>query len=779
MKKTSLFLIAAAMLLCACNQTLKDGSYDVIPLPNSVETVEGDAFVLTAKTKIYYPTGNEDLRRNAGFLVEYVNDMIGVRLEISEMQGQVNEGICLLTVPGYFAEPESYEMKVSPKQIVIAGEDPAGVFYGIQTLRKSLPIVKSGEMVDGVSLPCANISDAPRFHYRGMHLDPCRHFITMDSMKIYVDMLALHNMNTFHLHLTEDQGWRMEIKKYPELCKIGAYRSGTVIGHNSGVYDSIPHGGYYTQEELRDLVRYAANRYITIIPEIDLPGHMLAALTAYPELGCTGGPYEVWRQWGVSEDVLCAGNEDAMLFLEDVLAEVMDVFPSEMIHIGGDECPKTRWEKCPKCQAKIKELGIKVGKDDEFTAEDYLQSYVMTRMEKFIEDHGRRIIGWDEILAGEVADNAIIMSWRGVEGGITAAKSGHDAVMTPNGYLYFDYYQSDDTEHEPDAIGGYVPVEKVYSYEPVAEELTAEERKHILGVQANVWTEYIPSFRQVQYMCLPRMAALCEVQWCQPEQKDYDSFIRRCMHMIDVYEHYGYHYAKHILDLNVKMETDLEQGCINVTLTKCGGGEIRYTLDGSDPLEGIVYTEPFSVCESCDFRAVAMLPQGPGREYQKRIEFCKSTAKPVTLTTAPYWNYTYKGAPMLTDALKGNGNYGCGRWLGFWNGNPCEAIIDLKGSEEISRVRFDALERKGDWIYNPSKAEVFVSNDGSHFDPVAMMEYPVDSWEVSDGIKTYELEFAPVSALYVMVRIEPHDLPEDHGAYGNPAWLFVDEIEVF
>ena len=360
--------MAASLLLCACNQITVNGSYDIIPAPKEIQLAENEMFSFNAKTKIYVPAGNEDLRRNAEFLSDYINDMVQLRLEVCEIQGEVNDGISLLTVPGYFDEPESYEIKVMPKQIIITGEDAAGVFYGVQALRKSLPVVKveAGNSEVNIALPCATIKDYPRFHYRGMHLDPARHFFTMDSVKIYIDMLAMHNINTFHFHITDDQGWRMEIKKHPELTDVGAYRDGTVIGHNSGVYDSIRHGGFYTQDELRDLVQYAADRYITIIPEIDLPGHMQAALATYPELGCTGGPYEVWQQWGVSEDVLCAGNEEAMLFLEDVLNEVMDVFPSEIIHIGGDECPKVRWHDCPKCQAKIKELGIKA--NDKFTA---------------------------------------------------------------------------------------------------------------------------------------------------------------------------------------------------------------------------------------------------------------------------------------------------------------------------------------------------------------------------------------------------------------------------
>ena len=430
MKKLSLFCFVA-LLLSACTKNLPQASYDIIPQPKVVQLNEEKPFELGPKTVVYYEAG---LQCEAQFLSEYVNDIMGSTLNVQEYQDQP-DGIVLKLVPDDFDQAEAYEIDITPKQIQVKGADASGVFYGIQTLRKSLPVVEysSPNTPHSALFPCGTIKDYPNFAYRGMHLDPCRHFMDLDSVKIYLDMMALHNMNQFHFHLSEDQGWRIEIKKYPELTEIGAYRSGTVIGHNGNLYDTIRHGGFYTQDELRDLIQYAAERHINIIPEIDLPGHMQAALSCYPKLGCTGGPYEVWRRWGVSEDVLCAGNEEAMQFVENVLNEVMDVFPSPYIHIGGDECPKVRWEQCPKCQAKIKELGIKA--DDKFSSEDYLQSYVMNRMAKVVEARGRRVIGWDEILEGNVSETAIIMSWRGTEGGIEAARKGHDVIMAPSSHL--------------------------------------------------------------------------------------------------------------------------------------------------------------------------------------------------------------------------------------------------------------------------------------------------------------------------------------------------------
>lgn len=699
----------AALLLSACDERLAEANYDIVPSPKEVLYSEGDAFDLNANTIVYYEASNGDMRRNAEFLSTYVNDILGFKLQVQELDGEVENGILLSLRPESFEDTEAYQIEITSKRIVVLGSDAAGVFYGIQTLRKSLPVGVKGK----VALPCAIVKDYPQFHYRGMHLDPSRHFFTLDSVKQYVDMLAMHNMNRFHFHITDDQGWRIEIKKYPELCQVGAFRENTVIGHNSNLYDSIPHGGFYTQDELRDLVRYAAERYITIIPEIDLPGHMQAALATYPNLGCTGGPYEVWRRWGISEEVLCPGNEDAMLFLEDVLNEVMDVFPSDIIHIGGDECPKVRWKDCPKCQAKIKELGIKA--DEKFTSEDYLQSYVMDRMEKVVEARGRRVIGWDEILEGKVADNAIVMSWRGIEGGIEAARKGHEVIMVPASYFYFDYYQSEDIANEPLAIGGYVPVEKVYSFNPLPDELTAEQKQRIIGVQANVWTEYIASFNHVMYMALPRAAALAEVQWCSPGQRNYEAFLNRMNNLVRLYDLYRYNYAHHIFHPELLLDT------------------VAPTL---------------------------------------------ATHKPIVLRRdPPSEEYACQGASTLSNGVLGKGVYSSGRWLGF-RGYPIDAVIDLGQAVEFKHVCFNANVNKGSWIYNPKSATVLVSDDGEVFRDVAREEYPISTWNDKDGIFHYELDFGLVMARYVEVVIEGFDLPADHQGYGEPAWLFVDEIEV-
>lgn len=700
------------MVVSAISKVLKTqqppkANYDVIPQPKEVNLTEESPFMLVPTTLVCYEKG---LQREAEFLSEYANEILGYMLETAPL-GNQTDGIVLKVVPEEFDLEEAYEIDITPKQVVIKGADAAGVFHGIQTLRKSFPISTFHSPLS-VSFPCGTIRDWPNFGYRGMHLDPCRHFIPLDSVKVYIDMLALHNMNQFHFHLSEDQGWRIEIKKYPELTEIGAYRNGTVIGHNGNLYDTIRHGGYYTQEELRGLIQYAAERHINIIPEIDLPGHMQAALACYPQLGCTGGPYEVWKRWGVSEDVLCAGNEEAMLFVEDVLNEVMDIFPSPYIHIGGDECPKVRWEQCPKCQAKIKELGIKA--DERFSAEDYLQSYVMNRMAKVVEARGRRVIGWDEILEGNVSETAIIMSWRGTQGGIEAARKGHDVIMAPSSHLYFDYYQSEDIASEPMCIGGYLPVSRVYEFQPLPAELTPEQQKHIIGVQANIWTEYIASFKHVQYMAMPRMDALAELQWNNPEDRDFDAFVNRCRHMAELYDLFHYNYATHIFNPQVWTDT---------------------------------------------------------------VAANLATGKPISLRQQPAENYTYEGASLLNNGELGRAAYNSGRWLGFC-GYPLDAVIDLETPSKMSQVRFHALTNKGAWIYNPRKVSVLVSDDGKRFRKIAQKEFPISRWDDKEGVFAYELEFEPVKARYVEIIIEGYDLPEDHSGYGHPAWIFVDEIEV-
>ena len=620
------------------------------------------------------------------------------------------------------------------------------------------------------------IADAPRFAYRGMHLDVARHFFSVDEVKRYIDVMAIHKLNTLHWHLTDDQGWRIEIKRYPELTAVGSIRKATVVRKEWGTYDDTPYGGFYTQDEIRDVVEYAADRGVTVIPEIDLPGHMLAALTAYPELGCTGGPYEVWGRWGVADDVLCPGREKTFEFLEGVLTEVMELFPSEYIHIGGDECPKVRWEKCPRCQAKIRQLGLK--DDGEHTAEHYLQSYVTDRIGKFLAQHGRRIIGWDEILEGRAPSDAVVMSWRGSEGGIAAAKLGHDVIMTPNSHFYFDYYQSLDTDAEPFGIGGYIPMEQVYSYDPAFPELTPEQQKHILGVQANLWTEYVLSDEHLEYMLLPRLAALSEVQWCQPETKDWNRFIGS-FRMDEIYSQMGYEFAKHIFGVTASYAVDPEKGGVVMTLTTQGGAPIRYTLDGSDPTASSpLYKAPVTIGESCTFKAAALREGMQTPVYARKFDFNKATGRRIALNAAPTLKYTYGGASLLVDGYRGGPVYSNGAWIGFLN-EPLDVTIDMQGAKPYSAVTVESLVEKGEWVFPPSSVGVYLSDDGSEFAEAALMSVPQETAGSPDGVKPFKVLFPETSARYLRVVARTVDpIPAWHGAAGQKAHMFVDEIIV-
>ena len=519
--------------------------YRVVPLPSTINGIKTADFKLTDQCLINYPMGNRDMERNAALLSQYVEDLTGIHLSTRPaLNAKENAGSIALLLDPKMNNEEGYRILVTARGVEISGKTPAGVFYGIQTLRKSLPVGEASV----INLPAAQVESSPRFGYRGMHLDCVRHFFGTETVKRYIDIMALHGLNRLHWHLTDDQGWRIEIKKYPRLTEVGGWRNGTTLGHNSPVNDGIRYGGYYTQEEIRDIVRYAADRYITIIPEVDMPGHMLGALTAYPELGCTGGPYEVWGRWGVTDDILCVGKDHTLQFVKDVLDEVMQLFPSEYIHIGGDESPRVRWQECPLCQQRIKQEGIQANANQ--SAEALLQGWFTTQVQNYLSRYGKRIIGWDELLGCDVDASATIMSWRGAEPGAQGALSGHDVIMTPVGPLYFDYYQTSDTWNEPTAFGGCNTLKKVYDFEPVAAELPADKRQHIIGVQANLWTEYVTCEPQIQYQVLPRMAALAEVQWLQPEEKNYPDFKARLPHLVDIYKHYGWTFRANSLTLD-------------------------------------------------------------------------------------------------------------------------------------------------------------------------------------------------------------------------------------
>ena len=574
------------------------GNLNVVPQPYSVtQDLEAAPFVINKSTIIAYPEGNAVMQRNAEFLASYIAKSCGFAPRVVP-ESKAKRAI-VLAVDAGIGNSEGYRLKCDKNGVTITGGSEVGVFYGIQTLYKSLPITKGTDNVAAV--PVGEVSDMPRFTYRGFMLDVGRHFYPVEYIKEVIDMLAMHNINYFHWHLTEDQGWRIEIKKYPRLTEVGSVRKRTLIDQKTQTYDETPHSGYYTQEEAREVVAYAAERHITVIPEIDLPGHMMAALVAYPELGCTGGPYEMPCRWGVFDDVLCGGSEATLQFAKDVLSEIMDIFPSPYIHIGGDECPKKHWKTCAKCQAKIKELGLE--DTAEHSKENQLQTYFMGEVGKLINSRGRKMMGWDEILEGGLAPGATVMSWTSPKPAAKTARLHHDVVVTPIQYLYFSNPYHNGRK-------GIKSLQRVYNFEPMPSELTADEQKYVIGTQGCLWTEWTRDTVKVEWQILPRMAALSELQWAQPEKKDFNNFLQRLTPLLKVYESRGFGYRKDLHEVYVQCFKCKYEGKSRVELTTLAG-EIYYTLDGSEPnKQSMRYYGNIVVDNGVILKAVAYRPDG-------------------------------------------------------------------------------------------------------------------------------------------------------------------------
>ena len=742
----------------ACSGGKKaQGDYAIIPLPQEVVTQGSAPFLLKPSTPISYQEGDAEMEQTARFLASYVKEATGYEPKV--ITGNADKGIHL-SIASDIRNPEGYRLLVSENGIEIAGASNAGIFYGVQTLRKSIPAVAEGMDIE---LPAASINDYPRFPYRGMHLDVSRHFFPVDSVKKFIDILALHNMNRFHWHLTDDQGWRIEIKKYPELTQIGAQRKETVIGRNSGKYDGKPYGEgmFYTQDEIRDVIAYAQERFITIIPEIDLPGHQLAAITTYPDLGCTGGPYEVWTQWGVSDDVICAGNEKAMTFLEDVLGEVIDLFPSEYIHVGGDEAGKSAWKKCPKCQALMKEKGMK--------NVDELQSYMIHRAEEFLNSKDRKLIGWDEILEGGLAPEATVMSWRGEDGGIKAARMGHDVVMTPGNYMYLDFYQAD-PKTQPYAIGGYTPIKKVYSYDPVpADSLTVEECRHILGVQANTWTEYIQTPEHLEYMMFPRALAVAEIGWTSQELRTWEDFKPRMNAHISKLQGMGIRTFTLSDELEVTMQVDTAGREIEVILdAEKYPAEIRYTTDGSVPVaSSALYAGPITVQDSAHIKA-AIFRDGvlQGTPTEKKVDYHRAINKPIHYNSKLYEGYMAGGTNALLDGYRGGLTYLDGRWQGYLDDLDC--VIDMEEDTDIHKVSIRFMQLIGPGVFQPGQVELLTSEDGENFISrgIVPTTVPADDPDLLFQEYTFDGNW---KTRYIRLK----------APRANPGFIFADEIVVW
>lgn len=756
----SLFALAG---LAACNTRGPEGAapktpVQLIPLPARL-TETADSFLLDKQTVLVAAT--EADRQTAGLFNEWFSSLSGFELQVKD-SGSMNAIVFSTRPAGEKAIAEAYQLKVGKDLITIEGDDAAGTFYGMQTLIQLMPV----QSAPAYWLPGVNISDQPRFAYRGLHLDVCRHFFPVSFVKKYIDLLSMHKMNTFHWHLTDDQGWRIEIKRYPKLQEIASRRKETMEGrYADNKFDGKPYGGFYTQEDIKEVVAYAAERHVTVIPEIEMPGHALAALAAYPNLGCTGGPYAVGTKWGVLDDVFCAGNDSTFQFLQNVLEEVMILFPSTYIHIGGDECPKVRWDKCPKCQARMKAEGLKDG--------HALQSYFIRRMEKWLNEKGRQIIGWDEILEGGLAPNATVMSWRGIEGGIAAAKQHHDVIMTPGGFVYFDHYQSQG-KNEPLAIGGFTPVSKVYGYDPVPEGLTPKEASYIKGAQANLWTEYIGSPEHAEYMVYPRAVALAEVLWSPKEKKDFDGFLERLKRHLPRLEKKGVNYAKHVFEVRPTVESNGKNG-VQVRLdAKLDGGKVVFTTDSSAPdMNATAYTGPIPVTKTGTIRAIVLQDSKPyGNEWQQRFLFHKALGRTPELPRIPHQNYN-PGAFTLVNGIEGVPEFNDNQWTA-WSGGTAVAVVDLGDSTQITQVGLNYLANREQWIYPPKEMKVEVSEDGKHFKEVLLRKEPG-----GNGIVRWRVGLTDVKGRYVKFTLRALDrIPDGAPGKGEPAWLFIDELIV-
>ncbi|WKD87024.1 Beta-hexosaminidase [Polaribacter huanghezhanensis] len=729
----------------------------IIPVPSSQQINDG-IFEMSNSTGIF---SDDEFKQVADFLKSYIEYGSDIKLK-----SEASKNVISFKKDTSITNEEGYHLKIASNEITIAASSAKGAFYAIQTLRQLLPAsFENGAYKEStVSIQNLEITDAPQFKYRGMHLDVGRHFFPVDFIKKYIDLMSMLKMNTFHWHLTEDQGWRIEIKKYPKLQEVAAYRNETLIGHYSDQphkFDGKRYGGFYTQEQIKEVVKYASERQVTIIPEIEMPGHAQAAIAAYLELGCTGKPIDVATKWGVFEDIYCP-KEATFKFLEDVIDEVVALFPGKYIHIGGDEAPKTRWKNCAHCQALIKKEGLK--------DEHGLQSYFITRMEKYINSKGKQIIGWDEILEGGLAPNATVMSWRGMKGAVTAAQQHHDVILTPGAYCYFDHYQST-KEDEPLAIGGFLPLEKVYSFNPIPKELTKKEAKYVLGAQGNVWTEYMKDSKQVEYMAFPRMVALSEVVWSENKNKNFENFKNRLEFYQQRLDARDVNYANHLYE--VKGKSEIKEGVLFMDLkTSSNTKSIRYTLDGTAPnINSAVYKNSLLVDKSVTIHAASFdSKKQVSGVFKESIKMHKAVGKKITFDVAPSEKYNAGGNAALINGISGSDKrYGDNEWLGF-DGKDVEITIDLGKEMDVNSIATRFNNQTGSWIYAPS--QVIVSFPGND-------EFiPIELEQSKEKIVDLKLETKIVTRYIKLKLINYGVIPDGKQGAGHKSWLFIDEIIV-
>lgn len=768
--KRILFLFICPLLAVACNKRVV-ADYNVIPQVQNLSVKDGDVYVFDSSRKLVYD--NQDSRCSLELFAQDLEELVGIRPSVAAGTSEDAKDNVYFTLGLQDERKEAYSINVSSDGILVRAVAPEGIYRATRTLLKSV----GTEKTSSVEFPSAEVSDWPRFGYRGLMLDVSRHFSDVEMVKRTIDMLALHQLNIFHWHLTDDQGWRIEIKSHPELTEIGAWRDDTVVGRYLGgtdyPTDGKRHGGFYTQEQIREIVAYAKERYIEIIPEIDLPGHTSAVLAAYPQLGCEDKEYKVANRWGVIRDVLCAGNPASLDLFKDIMDEVCDLFPGKYIHLGGDECVKDRWKACPKCQRKIRELGLKDG--SRYSKEDYLQSWFMGEVASFVQSKGKRVIGWDEILEGVPMDDSVIMSWRGTEGGITAARMGHDVVMTPTSDMYFDQSQTLASQLEEIPVGGFINVMKVYSYEPLPASLTPEQQKHILGCQANVWCEYMPEERIRQYQMLPRLAALSEVQWTMPERKNYKDFLKRLPKMLSIYDHYGYNYAKHIFDVACSYSVNVEKGSLEVSLSTLGNDPIYYTLDGTSPQtkKAMLYDDTPIVISSPSELKVSVLRNGKFTKEETlfKLDCNKATFKKVNISTTLNIMQAHLPHEILTDGIIGSLRCDDYRWMSCTG--RMSLVLDLGKSESFSRIGWVALNSKSENILVPQNVKIQISEDGKQYCTILDIEKNHEI-KAEQSVECISEEVGAQTARYIKMDFDSYKYPD----ITSPSWVFLSELIV-
>lgn len=754
---------------------------NLIPYPSQVSIQTGKLTLLKKiRLQVALPV------RDSGFILPYLTEQLkskyGIRL------ANATEPATVITVGLTGPQPNTpedyfYRLQVNAKGIQLQGNNPQLIFHGIQTLFQ-LVEDKPNKIYQ---LPYVVINDKPRFQYRGMHLDVGRHFFPTSFIKQYIDWLAYHKINTFHWHLTEDQGWRIEIKKYPELTRIGAWRNGTITGRYPGQSNTNQYyGGFYTQEEIKEIVSYAAARYIEVIPEIEMPGHSSAAIAAYPQLSCfpklptpvpdsplsekskeemkNGRIKIVQETWGVFDDVLCAGNDSTFLFLQDVIDEVITLFPSSYFHIGGDECPKAHWKKCPRCQQRRVDLKLK--------DEHELQSYFVQRIEKYLNSKGKMMIGWDEILEGGLAPNAIVMSWRGEAGGIEAAKQKHRVVMTPGSPLYFDNGQRENEDSV--FIGGYNPIEKVYAYDPLPKELSAEQQKYIMGAQANVWTEYMTNTKKIEYMVFPRMAALSEILWSPKSMQNWEFFEKRLMVQFQRYDKMKINYSTGYFDLRSSILPAPDQKGVQWKVESKFKEPIYINFNNWDTIWP--YKQPQTITFNTRATATTNI-KGQNMVLTQQFYFNKATGKQIQLVTPPSKQYGGDGAFTLVNGVQNEKGLARSKeFLGF-SGTDCIATIDLGKPESIQKLNIHTFEQKASWIHPPAGATIEVSDNGSDYKTLEAT--PSLQYDARKRMTALQFNFSATNTRYVRITVKNLGvIPARQAGAGNKAWLFVDEIEV-